>query len=82
MDPKEKDYSVKPKLFYQQKSVAKTIDDLPDEVLDYVLSLVSTYGDLRNCHRVSRRWRNAVHRVARNHGLAIEKAMPDMRLLW
>lgn len=61
---------------------SKTIHDIPDEVLDYILALVSTYADLRSCHLVSRRWREAVHRVSRNHGVAIEKAMPQMKLLW
>ena len=83
MEPKEEDFDVRPNSFHTNvKARAKTIDDLPDEVLDYILSLVSTYGDLRSCHRVSHRWKNAVHRVAHNHGLAIEKAMPEMRLLW
>ena len=65
-----------------KNSSSKTIDSLPDEVLDYVLSLVSTYGDLRASFRVCRRWRNSVQRVAHNHGLSIEKAMPEMRLIW
>ena len=60
----------------------KTIEDIPDEVLDYILALVSAYGDLRNCCLVSRRWREAVHRVSRNHGLSMEKAVPDMKLVW
>jgi len=60
----------------------KTIEDLPDEVLDYILALVSTYGDLRSCHLVSRRWRDAVHRVSRNHGLVMQKSVPDMKFVW
>jgi hypothetical protein len=38
---------------------------LPDEILDYVLSLVSWYGDLRRCKAVDKRWAKAVDRVAR-----------------
>ena len=37
---------------------------LPDEILDYLLSLVSTYGDLRRCSLVCKRWHRAVARVA------------------
>lgn len=60
----------------------KCINDLPDEVLDYILALVSTYGDLRNCYLVSRRWRSAVQRVVHNHELAMQRLVPDMKLLW
>lgn len=34
----------------------KTIDDLPDEVLEYILSLVSPYKDSDSCKLVSKRW--------------------------
>lgn len=34
----------------------KTIDDLPDEILEYILSLVSPYKDSESCKEVSRRW--------------------------
>ena len=37
---------------------------LPDEILDYVLSLVSAYGDVRRCSLVCKRWHKAVARVA------------------
>ena len=36
---------------------------LPDEVLDYVLSLVSPYADLLACSLVSKRWNHSVQRV-------------------
>ena len=40
------------------------VASLPDEILDYVLSLVSAYGDLRGCALVCKRWHKAVARVA------------------
>ena len=40
------------------------VASLPDEILDYVLSLVSAYGDLRGCALVCKRWHKAVGRVA------------------
>ena len=40
------------------------VASLPDEILDYVLSLVSAYGDLRGCALVCKRWYKAVARVA------------------
>lgn len=36
------------------------IDDLPAEVLEYVLGLLYPYQDLENCKCVSRRWYNLV----------------------
>ena len=40
------------------------VASLPDEILDYVLSLVSAYGELRGCALVCKRWHKAVGRVA------------------
>lgn len=39
----------------------KTIDDLPDEVLEYILSLVSPYKDSDSCKLVSKRWCRTVN---------------------
>lgn len=32
------------------------IDDLPDELLEYILSLIPPYKDLQECKLVSKRW--------------------------
>lgn len=37
-----------------------SINDLPDEVLEYVLSLIPPYKDLEDCMLVCKRW----HRTA------------------
>lgn len=37
-----------------------SIEDLPEEVLEYILSLVSPYKDLHECMRVSKKWRRCV----------------------
>jgi len=37
-----------------------TVDDVPDEVLEYVLSLVSPYKDLQECSLVCKRWHRSV----------------------
>lgn len=29
------------------------VDDLPEEILEYILCLISPYNDLRNCRQVS-----------------------------
>ncbi|XP_063849424.1 F-box only protein 42-like [Scylla paramamosain] len=33
-----------------------TINDLPEEILEYILCLISPYNDLRNCRQVCQRW--------------------------
>lgn len=37
-----------------------TINDLPDEVIEFVLSFVPPYEDLHNCMLVCKRWRKSV----------------------
>jgi F-box protein 42 len=37
-----------------------TVDDLPDEVLEYILSLVAPYKDLQECSLVCKRWNRSV----------------------
>ncbi|XP_037797404.1 F-box only protein 42-like [Penaeus monodon] len=32
------------------------VDDLPEEILEYILCLISPYNDLRNCRQVCQRW--------------------------
>lgn len=32
------------------------IDDLPDELLEYILSLIPPYKDVEECKFVSKRW--------------------------
>lgn len=41
--------------------LGKTIDDLPDEVLEYILSLISPYKDSDSCKLVSKRWRRTIN---------------------
>lgn len=36
------------------------MDDLPEEVLEFILSLISPYKDLHDCMLVSKKWRRCV----------------------
>lgn len=38
----------------------KNINELPDEVLEYIFTLVSPYKDLRGCMLVCKRWHETV----------------------
>lgn len=42
------------------KSNPLTIEDMPDEVLEFILDLVPPYRDLHDCMLVSKRWRRCV----------------------
>ncbi|CAL4068405.1 unnamed protein product [Meganyctiphanes norvegica] len=39
------------------------IDDLPEEILEFILCLVSPYNDLRSCMQVCQRWYDCCHSV-------------------
>lgn len=36
------------------------MDNLPDEVLEFILSFIPPYEDLHDCMQVSKRWRRCV----------------------
>lgn len=38
----------------------KNINELPDEVLEYIFSLVSPYKDVKECMLVCKRWHSNV----------------------
>lgn len=38
------------------------IDDLPDEILEYILNLIPPYKCLKECKFVCKRWSNSVKR--------------------
>lgn len=37
-----------------------TINELPDEIIEFVLSFVPPYKELHNCMLVCKRWRTSV----------------------
>lgn len=58
------------------------IEDLPDEVIEYILKLVSPYADFSACARVSSRWRDCCHRVSRSRILSFSSQLNQAYLLW
>lgn len=40
------------------QSLEITIEDLPDEVLEFILGFLPPYKDLQNCMSVCKRWCN------------------------
>lgn len=42
----------------RQQTLQSTIEDLPDEVLEFILGFLPPYKDLQNCMIVCKRWYN------------------------
>lgn len=42
----------------RQQTLQSTIEDLPDEVLEFILGFLPPYKDLQNCMTVCSRWYN------------------------
>ncbi|PNF33809.1 hypothetical protein B7P43_G10013 [Cryptotermes secundus] len=59
-----------------------TIDDLPDEVLEYILSLVAPYKDLQECSLVCKRWQRNVKNVIRHAQKSLNRAISDFNIRW
>ncbi|KAK3921059.1 F-box only protein 42 [Frankliniella fusca] len=60
----------------------KSINELPDEVLEYIFSLVSPYKDLKECMLVSKRWHEIVKNVVRLLTLKLTNAINNMDVAW
>ena len=58
------------------------IQKLPDEVLIYILTLISPYQDLHSAAQVCRQWRHCVHQVVYQRKSNFTKAVNQMKLLW
>lgn len=40
----------------RHETLETTVEDLPDEVLEFILSFLPPYKDLQNCMAVCKRW--------------------------
>ncbi|XP_015589723.1 F-box only protein 42 [Cephus cinctus] len=58
------------------------IDDLPDEILEYILSLIPPYKDLQKCLLVSKRWFRATKNVIEHNEAHFQKAVAFGSLFW
>ena len=56
------DTSMTPAAEADDSGAGMSTRDLPDEILDHLLTFVLPYEDMQNCKLVSRRWYNAVKR--------------------
>lgn len=58
------------------------IDDLPDVVLEYILSLIPPYKTLQECKLVSKRWLRATKNVIQHNKTHFHKSVACGSLLW
>uniref|UniRef100_T1JLR5 F-box domain-containing protein n=1 Tax=Strigamia maritima TaxID=126957 RepID=T1JLR5_STRMM len=58
------------------------IENLPEEVFEYILSLLSPYRDLKNCMCVCRAWRKYIKDVVRRMQHDFQRAIIDMNIDW
>ncbi|KAG8236337.1 hypothetical protein J437_LFUL010471 [Ladona fulva] len=59
-----------------------TMEDLPDEILEYIISLTSSYKDLEDCKLVSKRWHRSVLNVIRLKKNNLLRAIAENKVRW
>jgi hypothetical protein len=59
-----------------------SISQLPDELLEHVLSQVSSYGDLVSCESVCTRWADVVASLREKQARDFGRAVADRSLVW
>lgn len=59
-----------------------TMEDLPEEVLEFILSLIPPYKDLHDCLLVSKRWRRCVLNVVKTRQRNLSKAISEFDIAW
>lgn len=59
-----------------------SIQNIPDEVLEYIFKLISPYQDFRSCASVCKRWRNICMLACRSKLLAFHNQITEGELLW
>ncbi|XP_046961060.1 F-box only protein 42 [Vanessa cardui] len=63
-------------------SLQITIEDLPDEVLEFILSFLPPYKDLQNCKSVCKRWCGCAQNVLHKTSIKLIKAVGEFNILW
>ncbi|KAL1514120.1 hypothetical protein ABEB36_003433 [Hypothenemus hampei] len=59
-----------------------SIDDLPEEVLEYILSLIAPYKDLHDSMLVSKKWRRCVKNVVKIRQRNFHKGISEFNVKW
>lgn len=59
-----------------------SIEELPEEVLEFILSLISPYKDLHDCMQVSKKWRRCVINVVKTRQRNFHRAINEFDVEW
>ncbi|XP_068621269.1 F-box only protein 42 [Battus philenor] len=59
-----------------------TVEDLPDEVLEFILGFLHPYKDLQNCMTVCKRWCLCAKNVFRKTSIKLIKAIAEFNISW
>ncbi|XP_067628744.1 RING finger protein B [Eurosta solidaginis] len=62
--------------------VGRSLDALPDEILEFILTYLPPYRDLECCRLVCKRWNAVVKNLVRRTKLNLHKGLLDYRLTW
>lgn len=65
-----------------QQTLQNTIEDLPDEVLEFILGFLPPYKDLQNCMLVCKRWYSCAQNVLHKTSIKLIKAVGEFNVLW
>lgn len=58
------------------------IEELPDEIIEFIFTYLPPYADLQGCRLVSKRWNSIVKDVIRRSKMNLQKGLNDFRLRW
>ncbi|XP_062562572.1 F-box only protein 42 [Armigeres subalbatus] len=59
-----------------------SINDLPNEILEFVFGLIPPYQDLEQCSAVCKRWASLARNVQIRKKAALQKGLVDFNLCW
>ncbi|KAJ2953809.1 hypothetical protein O0L34_g1438 [Tuta absoluta] len=66
----------------QQQTLQSSIEDLPDEVLEFIMGFLLPYKDLQSCMIVCTRWYSCAQNVLRKTSIKLVKAVGQFNILW
>lgn len=59
-----------------------SINDLPNEILEFIFSLIPPYLDLEECSAVCKRWASLANNVRIRKKASLQKGLVDFNLCW
>ncbi|CAH1395811.1 unnamed protein product [Nezara viridula] len=65
-----------------EEKLTAGINDLPNELLEYIISLLPPYQDLENCMVVCKRWYKNVQSVIRHRKIEFHRAISNFNIQW